>query len=227
MPYLKTIVCLANSFKNGGVCIAGKEKLAHGYGGWVRPVSARETEEVRPSECRYKNGADPKLLDIMHVPLLNAAPHKHQTENQVIDTEGGWAKVGVLPKSELEQIRDRPVSLWIDGSNTRSGGWNNCIGAEQAEEIHDSLVLIRPENLAVAVRSETREGAIAKKCWTAFRYNGTHYRLRLTDPIVTKAFQAKNEGDYPFEDVYICVSLTGPYKEDGRCHKLVAAVLSA
>jgi hypothetical protein len=33
------------------------------------------------------------------------------------------------------------------------------------------------------------------------------------------------QGDHPLNDVYICVSLTEPYEQDGRCHKLVAAVI--
>ena len=38
---VKRIVCLANSRKRGGRCVAGKELLADGRaGGWIRPVSA-------------------------------------------------------------------------------------------------------------------------------------------------------------------------------------------
>ena len=44
---VKRIVCLANSRKLGGRCIAGKELLADGVSGsWIRPVSHREFEEV-------------------------------------------------------------------------------------------------------------------------------------------------------------------------------------
>jgi len=55
MAYLKTIVCLANSFKTDGRCVAGREVRANGYGDWIRPVSARETAEVSLSDCRYKD----------------------------------------------------------------------------------------------------------------------------------------------------------------------------
>jgi len=107
MAYIKRIVCLANSYKTGGRCIAGKEVLARGYGGWIRPVSARATTEVWPSEYRYVNNESPKILDIIDIPLLSAAPQHHQTENHVIDA-GRWVKQGVLPWNQLEQLRDRP-----------------------------------------------------------------------------------------------------------------------
>jgi hypothetical protein len=97
MACVKRIVCLANSFKIGGSCIAGKEVHAKGYGGWIRPVSARESAEVRPAECKYTNNHWPKLMDIMDVPLLNATPRNHQTENHIIDTTRPWEKVADLP----------------------------------------------------------------------------------------------------------------------------------
>src|SRR5690242_4940306 len=79
VSYVKRMVCLANSYKTGGRCIAGKEVLANGYGGWLRPISARASAEVWPAESRYENYATPQLLDIIDVPLLNAAAHNHQT----------------------------------------------------------------------------------------------------------------------------------------------------
>jgi hypothetical protein len=227
MAYVKRIVCLANSFKIGGSCIAGREVLGNGkHGGWIRPVSARLTAEVWASECRYQKNSSPKLLDIIDVPLLKAAPRNHQTENHEIDPKTWWVKVGELPWDELKQLRERPASLWINSDCTGLGAFN-CISEGEAATLHDSLVLIRPENFVVKVGSKTWDGKTRKTYRGSFRYNGTSYVLQLTDPVATNAFEVKAEGDYPLKDVDICVSLTEPWvKDNNRCHKLVAAIFS-
>ena len=91
----------------------------------------------------------------------------------------------------------------------------------------NSLVLIRTMNLLVEVGLSTRDGRTTRRYRGKFDYEGIHYSLGLTDPIARGAFASKAEGgDYPLNDVYLCISLTEPYKEDGRCHKLVAAIIS-
>ena len=42
MAYVKRIVCLANSFKPGGSCIAGREVIGNGFGGWGFIVNYRD-----------------------------------------------------------------------------------------------------------------------------------------------------------------------------------------
>ncbi|HXR37012.1 MAG TPA: hypothetical protein VN754_13730 [Candidatus Binataceae bacterium] len=224
MTYVKRIVCLANSFKIGGSCIAGREVLGKGkYGGWLRPVSSRPTAEVRVSECRYQNSAIPKLLDIIDVPLLKAVPHNHQTENHEIDAKSRWVKVGELPWDELEQLRERPASLWINSDSTSTGAFN-CLSQAEAATLHDSLVLIKKKDFTVEVASNPWDGRRTYR--GNFKYDGFYYSLSMTDPVATKAFAAKDEGEYELNDVYLCISLTEPYEKDGRCHKLVAAIIS-
>jgi len=75
------IVCLANSRKPHGRCIAGREVLKNGYGGWIRPVSARSSAEISLEELRYENGREPQILDVITIPMIAAAPRVHQTEN--------------------------------------------------------------------------------------------------------------------------------------------------
>ena len=105
MAYVKRIVCLANSAKQGGACIAGHEVLANGYGGWVRPVSDRPGQELGLLECIYWNNQFPRLLDLIDVPLQEAAPLRHQTENHRIEPGRWWQKAGMKCLSWAWPIR--------------------------------------------------------------------------------------------------------------------------
>lgn len=226
MSEVKRIVCLANSRKTGGSCIAGKEVLARGYGPWIRPVSARPFAEIRSVDCRYVNGELPKLLDIIDIPLLRPDPRMHQTENYLIAAGRRWVKVDEVPIRALTEMQDHPATLWINGDKTTSGVFN-CISREEAATLRDSIVLIRPDNFVIKVGSHTREGKMVRTYRASFRYRGISYLLKLTDPQAIAPFKHSGEGDYPMNNVHISVSLTEPYEKDNRCHKLVAAVFNA
>ncbi len=226
MTIVKRIVCLANSFKIGGRCIAGREVLKKGnFGGWIRPVSARPTAEVKFSEYKYHNNTNPGVLDIIDVPLLKAAPHGHQTENHVINPEKYWKKVGELSWDKLEQLREQPRSLWINSDSTDAGAFN-CISRAEASTLDGSLVLIKKKKFSVEVSSTSWEGRKKTTYRGNFRYNGIYYSLSVTDPVVRDAFKGKSEGEYQLKDVYLCISLTEPWdKDNNRCHKLIAAII--
>ena len=223
MTYVKRIVCLANSYKNHGSCIAGKEVRQDGYGPWIRPISTRPTAEVSHAECRYQNNTAPKVLDIIDVSLEHAAPQHHQTENHVIDTSIMWVKRGDLPWDEVGELCDDPASLWVNSQHTSAGVYD-CISQEEAATLDNSLVLIRPESFVVRVGTSYWTGKPSYR--GAFDYHGTHYNMSVTDPVIRAAFAGRAQGDYPVDDVYLCVSFTEPYEHDDRCHKLVAAVIS-
>jgi hypothetical protein len=165
-------------------------------------------------------------LDIIDVPLLNAAPHGHQTENHVIDTRKRWIKRGRLPWEDLPQLRERPESLWINSDRTASGAFN-CISHAEAATLHDSLVLIKKKAFTVEVGSKTWNDKTTRTYRGKFAYKDVDYSLSLTDPAAIAVFAESKEGDYELNDVYLCVSLTEPWaKDNNRCHKLAAAVMS-
>lgn len=83
-PIMKRIVCLANSDKNSGRCIAGKELINGQLAGWIRAVSPHTDGEVLKRECRYEGGGLPHLLDIIEVPLLKKYPKFYQKENWLL-----------------------------------------------------------------------------------------------------------------------------------------------
>jgi hypothetical protein len=107
----------------------------------------------------------PKLLDIVGIPLLKPLPRGHQTENHVIGKSSLWAKVGALPWRGLEDICDRPASLWMNGSQTKTGGLNNCISSAGAAALRTSLALVKPERFSVEVGSKTWDGKTTKTYW--------------------------------------------------------------
>lgn len=118
----KRIVCLANSRKLSGRCIAGKEILENGSpGGWVRPVSSRPTEEVSEDERQYMDGTDPRVLDVINVPLMKAQPKDYQTENWLLDPRNYWTKLGKLEVNELYGYIDPAQELWTNGNSTFNG----------------------------------------------------------------------------------------------------------
>jgi len=226
MTYVKRIVCLANSTKIGGSCIAGREVLADGkFGSWIRPISSRSTAEVSHAECKYSDNSVPKLLDVIDIPLTRAVPHNHQTENHVIDVTRPWAKKGQFPWSDLEQLRERPESLWINSDHTINGTFN-CISQAEATTLQSSLVLIKKSKFIVEIGSKTWNERTTRTHRGKFKYKGIDYSLNLTDPVAIAAFAAKSNGDYELNEVYLCLSLTEPWEKDNnRCHKLVAAVI--
>lgn len=226
MNYSRKIVCLANSRKPSGRCVAGREVLESAYGGWIRPVSARPSAEVSLEERRYENGRDPQILDVIDIPMIAPVPRVHQTENHMIDAEGYWTKDAALTWADLPSLVERPASLWLNGLSTYHGT-NDCVAQIDAARLTSSLYLIKPETLNVRAQTEGGMFGPAKKRVRAdFRYNGMGYSFVVTDPVAEQAFLPRDEGAFPVNNVYLCVSLTEAYDGDGRCHKLVASIIS-
>ena len=226
MNYRKNIVCLANSRKPGGRCVAGKEVVEGGYGKWIRPVSVRPTAEISLYERQYEDGGDPEILDIIDIPMMAAVPRVYQTENHMIDAENYWTKVGTLPWGEIDGLADTPPILWGNGDSTYHGS-NDRITPTVASTYHNSLWLIRPSHVIIRVLTPGAAfGDYKRRVRADFRYQGAHYNLMVTDPIVERSFLARENGDYHITtSVYFCVSLAEAHT-DNYCYKLVATVLS-
>jgi len=129
MSYLKRIVCLANSYKTGGLCIVGREIVQNGFGNWVRPVSNRPTAEVSFLEYRYADNTSPRLLDIIDIPLLNPQPRQHQTENHVVDRTQRWVvdcyyahcrhifNLGICDRTDVLAVWNVSSNVWPEPQN--------------------------------------------------------------------------------------------------------------
>jgi len=223
MPVVKRMVCLANSRKLSGRCIAGKEPPGGLPSAWIRPVSARESHEVSEYERQYPDGSDPCLLDIMKVPLLEARPTGYQQENWLLDSGHSWQRVGRASWTDLQQLVDPVEALWIDGHSTH-GGCNDKVPLGLAAELRSSLRLIRVDQLVLSVfESGGAFGTPKRRVQARFRHHHATYWLWVTDPVYERAYLAKPDGDYPIGVSILTISLGEPFND--ACYKLVAAIL--
>lgn len=226
MPYQKTIVCLANSRKEyPNRCVAGKEKLDQGFGGWVRPVSDLAKGDLTSQHRCYSDGTDPRLLDVVTIQFAEPRPLGCQKENHRIDSSVRWARVGRIDWNQLALAVDNVAGeLWRNGSSS-GNGLNDRIPEKVAEQLPSSLLLIPPEAFEITVAKEGGVFKPARKRGRGhFRLGGHDYVLAVTDLPVEDEYARKDEGDYPIQDARLCISIGEPYH--GYCYKLIAAVIT-
>ncbi len=221
---VKRIVCLANSYKPGGRCLAGQEVLPDGrLGGWIRPVSARETREVTLNECRYEDGASPRVLDIVDVPVVEARPEGSQQENWLLASGHYWKKVGNLSVSDLGQFIDSPARLWVDGFSSFER-LNNRVPYSVDNSILDSLRLIVVRRFAL---SEFRDNRNRRRLTGHFRHARQDYTLDITDPLFLDKYAEIPADSNITGERFLTVSLGEPFESYGHTYsyKLIAAII--
>lgn len=218
--FYKDIICLANSRKMQGRCVAGKDIDTKE---WVRPISNREYEELSLAEIRLKGRQPLNLLDIVRIPCKTKKPSQHQPENILID-DGSWEKVDEFDPKLLDSICDHPKSIWLLGEH------DDRVPVEYFDKFKSasSLFLIKPSDLFLRRTDYTdMNGVTKKKLRAVFSYNGKQYNFGITDPLVESQYKNKPESDYriPGGKLYLCVSLGEPASWDNCCYKFVAALI--
>ena len=219
----KRIVCLANSRKLQGRCIAGREIVDGEPAAWIRPVSDRPHEEVSEDERQYEDGTDPRVLDVIDVPLREPLPKGYQQENWLLDPDEYWVRAEQYSWSDLHLLADEGGTLWINGESTYNG-LNDHIPLDQAAAVESSLKLVHVDTLGVTVfKPGEAFGNPKRRVQGRFRFAGNDYWLWITDPIIERRYLARDDGGYDLGECYLTISLGEPY--DGRCYKLIAAVV--
>ncbi|MDE0200959.1 MAG: hypothetical protein OXK73_00830 [Rhodospirillaceae bacterium] len=221
---MKRIVCLANSRKLHGRCVAGREWNDGQVGRWIRPVSDREHQEVSEYERQYEDGSDPQVLDVIDVPLVEPRPRGFQSENWLLDAEYYWERAGRLSWFDLPQLADSAAPLWLDGHSTYHGR-NDKIPLEIADSVGDSLKLIHVDDFQLSVfKPGEAFGNTKRRVQGRFSYGGNSYCLWVTDPVYERQYLAKLDGTYSVGECFLTVSLGEPF--GGAVYKLVASIIA-
>jgi hypothetical protein len=87
-----TFMCLANSRKLSGRCVAG---IQIGGQEWIRVVSRSSSGTLSRSHYTLANGRQVALFDVVEADVAKARPEPHQPENWVLGREG-WGLIDWL-----------------------------------------------------------------------------------------------------------------------------------
>lgn len=223
--YTKKIIVLANSRKISGRCVAGKEIVGSGFGGWIRPVSLRPAGELSEADRQFQDGADPKLLDIVEIPMTKHLPHGFQTENHAIDDQFHWSLQRKCTPADLKAALDTTATkLWDNTSPSTANGLHDRVTDAIAANLQGSLLLIEVAKLTISVAIEGAYFNNAKrKVRGSFSYKNTSYILTITDPVIEREYLKKADGQYDAGPVMLCISLGDSFQ--GYAYKLIAGVI--
>jgi hypothetical protein len=209
------LVCLANSWKRGGRCIAGK--TVHPTHRWYRPVTSRQGGELSRTEYSYPDGSEVALLDLLEYQALRPSPQPHHPEDILIADGRHPVKVGTFPLQNLPDLVDHPADLWLDATTASQN--RDRIPDSNAVPLHNSLYLIPVPGFETR-REITFSGRPRLRC--NFMYAGLPYNLAITDPTFTEQYVHGPE-NRQFGAALLTISLSEPF--DGYLYKLVAALL--
>src|SRR5438034_1367296 len=102
------LICLANSTKLGGHCVAG---LRVDGKGWIRPVSKLPAGELSTQQCTCSSGVVVAPLDLIEVEIISHRPLRYQRENWLV-TGAPWKLLGrPAPVTFAPVVRKAIVSV--------------------------------------------------------------------------------------------------------------------
>lgn len=214
---IKRFVCLANSFKEGGRCLAGieldnenKPVFERNRPKWLRPVSNNEHGAVETALAAHLN-----ILDIVEFDMLDfTSLNTYQNEN-VTFVPGSLRVIGQFQKSDLEQICDDRFLLF--------GNRGKAIHKDKINSLDHSLLLIKPKEFEVVERRYDDNEYPQQRL--LFKFNEINYDLPITDPVFLRKFQADPSFVQDIEQIYVSMSV-GVIHNDWY-NKLVAGIISA
>lgn len=197
------IIVLANSRKNGGRCVAGKDS----NGRWIRLIQNGEAS-IPISEAR--NYGILKVLDVYGISNIPSRGFCYHTENS------NYRRIevfGDLNRNELDNFLDHPVDVFGNG---------RCLSEEEAQRLNYSLLFVKVTGLCLYIKDG---GQYKDTLRSHFIYNGKTYKdISVTDAATEKRFE---NFSYPYQEfyteAYITISLGEIFR--GCAYKLISGII--
>ncbi len=220
------MICLANSRKLQGRCVAG---LRTDGEGWIRPVAMAPMGTLHPGHYMLQNVTQPLLMDVIRVSCSHRQAEPHQPENWLIDGTGWQLMSRPAPAEYDALLRDGLASgPGLLGNMGSRVDYATLVSAP----VVSSLALVVSEDLQWHVTTNFRGGRQAK---ARFKHAGAGYDLSIPGPCWLSRLDDLPPGTYPVsaanvaagESVMLTVSLGEPTPWDNCCYKVIAGVIVA
>lgn len=202
----KQIICLANSYKPGGRCVAG---IDVDTGNWIRPVSQETDSGAIPTEIV----SNVKLLDIVEFEMVEEVPDGFQSENVHFKKDS----IAVVDSVSLDEIEKYCVE-----SGKIFGNYGKAVNEEHIENLNHSLIIVNVTD--VTVNEKYYEGKAHPKIRIKFDFDGHEYDLPVTDPIFLDKYKENKNILHDKDPIYLAISLALLNGEEWHS-KLIAGVL--
>lgn len=205
------VVCLANSYKHQGRCIAGIDQLS---GEWIRPISNLDDGRI-PVDSSLIKVEEISILDIVDIPFNSSAIRTgHEIENCSY-TDSPWQIIGKANSSDLLRHCEHEL-LYSD--------YGRVIPFDYFRQLSPvrTLQLIEVKSLCCYKNDSSKwKGVIADK-----KYDFSNFELSITDPI---ALEKLNEGEFLSPHCLLCMSLSQPFipfnPNAQFCYRLIAGII--
>lgn len=215
----KYFICLANSYKRGGRCIAGVEILfsspndwtvIHNENGtphWVRPIAHTtygEIPNITATKIQY--------FSIVKLTNVTTCPKELHTEDVF------YSRIEVC--GHIEPTTET-LNKFVDNAHTTIF-YNHGKAVAVGSNIPDaySLMIIHPESIYTYVDNSWEKPKTRMK----ITHCGTTYDFPVTDPVFLDAYKANLGLLQNDSNVYLTLSLGLDF--EGWHHKLVASVFN-
>lgn len=212
----KLIICMGNSYKNGGRCLAGIEvkKTSNGYSvvkdnagspKWIRPVMANDHHGIPESMVKAFG-----MLDVLEVDIANEVPVGAHSEN-----------VHFCNINKVGRYNGSLLSLCDEGHSLIFGNRGKAVSEEVFSTGGYSLMFVKPTDLFI----ESQQNDYGhEKYRIQFTYMDNRYDFPLTDPEYISLLQrGQRECGNRKDELYLTLSL-GVNFNDWH-YKLVAGVV--
>ncbi|MCL2328382.1 MAG: hypothetical protein FWC39_07700 [Bacteroidetes bacterium] len=208
-------VCLANSFKEGGRCVAGimldennNPILENGNPKWVRPVCNTEHGEV-PTHL----AVNINLLDIIEIKVLSYPNlNSYQSENALFEGNS-LCVTGKYDKTKLHVLYDSNRLIFNNSPKV--------ISEDHIKKQNRSLMFVKITDFEAY--QITYEDDSKPKTRMKFTYYGNQYDLPVTDPVFLQKYQSNPEfvKDYSRIDITLSIGIV----HEGWYYKLIAGII--